>query len=96
MPRLYERSRVTPPLSNTGEHPLAPLLTLAHEKSPDERGRWLAAMRADAPTLVAALEHLLRPDRSNEVDGPTAHRHARDCRPANLALRWVGHACWDT
>ncbi|MCC6243704.1 MAG: hypothetical protein IT353_12750 [Gemmatimonadaceae bacterium] len=41
------------------DHPLAPLIALAREKSPDERRHWFATLRAEAPTLVAQLEQLL-------------------------------------
>jgi hypothetical protein len=44
------------------DHPLAGLIALAQEKSPEERRQWLATMRADAPTLVAQLEQLLAGD----------------------------------
>lgn len=74
------------------EHPLAPLLCLAREQSPDDRARWLAVLRAEAPTVVAALEHLMTVPRSAPATAEAQPAAEGNCRFMIPALRWVGAA----
>lgn len=78
----------TPP--DPEAHPLTPLLMLAREQTPDDRTRWLAKLRVEAPTVVAALEQLLRAPRPVDAASSRTAAPKSDCRFMIPDLRWGG------
>jgi len=76
------------PTLRAAEHDaLAPLLALARQKEGLERAAWLDDLRADAPTVVARLEVMLRDEADARVVPFERSPRLRDRGPAPLALR---------